>query len=75
MADRIRRRMRYFCTHGQPWGPWHCPSPPYGPIWGWGRWQEPSVDEEKDFLDEYIAMLKEGIERAEEYRKELEASK
>jgi hypothetical protein len=42
-------------------------------MWGWGRWQEPSVDEEKEFLDEYIAMLKEELETAEEYRKELEA--
>lgn len=75
MANRIRRHMRYFWTHGQPWGPWHHPSPPYGPMWGWGRWQEPSLDEEKELLDEYIAMLKEELETAEEYRKELEKSK
>jgi len=57
-------------------GPWHHPmSPPYGgPLaggWGWGR---PTAEEEKEYLDVCIAMLKEELEAAEEYRKELEES-
>ena len=75
MANRFRRRMRYFWSHGHPWGPWHHPSPPYGPMFGWGGGWEPSIEEEKEFVDEYIEMLKEELSAAEEYRKELEGSK
>jgi|GEM_PF-6612365 len=54
-------------------GPWHHPMPPYGspPGWGWGRL---TPEEEKEYLDEYIEMLKEELAAAEEYRKELEGS-
>jgi len=54
-------------------GPYHHPMSPYGPppCWGWGR---PSPEEEKEYLDEYIEMLKEELTIAEEYRKELEES-
>ncbi len=41
---------------------------------GWGRWHEPSLEEEKEFVDEYIEMLKEELEVAEAYRKELRTS-
>jgi hypothetical protein len=58
-------------------GPWHHPLPPYGPPpgggWGWG-WERPTPEEEKEYLDEYIEMLKEELAAAEEYRKELEGS-
>lgn len=55
-------------------GAWHPPSPPYGPMFGWGRGREPSV-EEKEFVDDYIEMLKEELVAAEEYREDTEKSK
>ena len=39
--------------------------------WGWGR---PTPEEEKEYLDDYIEMLKEELAAAEEYRKELAGS-
>jgi hypothetical protein len=49
-------------------------APPYGPPPGWGWGRRPSAEEEKEYLDEYIEMLKEELSAAEEYRKELEES-
>jgi hypothetical protein len=46
---------------------------PYGPPPGWD-WGGPTLEEEKEYLDEYIEMLKEELAAAEEYRKELEGS-
>jgi len=74
MPTRRRRRLRLCWPHGyHMMGPWHPPMPPYGhePGWGWGR---PTLEEEKDYLDEHIEMLKEELAAAEEYRKELEES-
>lgn len=73
----IRRRLRLFCPYCHHMGPWQHPISPYGPPpgwsggWGWGR---PSREEEKEYLDEYIEMLKEELVAAEEYRKKLEES-
>jgi hypothetical protein len=47
------------------------PQPGGGPGWGWG-WGRLSPEEEKEYLDEYIEMLKEELDAAQEYRKELE---
>ena len=50
--------------------------PPYGPPPGWGGgwgWGRPTPEEEKEYLDEYIEMLKEELAAAEEYQKELES--
>jgi hypothetical protein len=57
-------------------GAWPHPMPPYGPPPGWGGWGwgRPTPEEEKDYLDDYIEMLKEELAAAEEYRKELEGS-
>lgn len=74
MPDRLRRHLRYFWPPGHSWGPWHHFAPPYGPMGGWGRWREPSIDEEKELLDGYIETLKEELEAAEAYRKELETA-
>jgi hypothetical protein len=69
----IRRRLRLFWPYGHHWGPCHHPMTPYGPPPGWG-WGRPTPEEEKEYLDEYIEMLKEELAAAEEYRKELEES-
>lgn len=75
MAIRRRRRLRLLWPQGYPTAPWHHPMPPYCPLpgWGWG-WERPSLEEEREYLDEYIESLKEELAAAEEYRKELEAS-
>jgi len=74
MPVQRRRRLRQFWPHGYHMGPWHHPmSPPYSPPHGWG-WQRPTGEEEKEYLDECIEMLKEELAAAEEYRKELEES-
>ncbi|MEJ2177198.1 MAG: DUF5320 domain-containing protein [Gammaproteobacteria bacterium] len=73
MPIQRRRRLRYFWPHGCHMGPWHHPMSPYGPPPGWG-WGRPTPEEEKEYLDEYIEMLKEELAAAEEYRKELEES-
>jgi len=72
MTDRFRRRLRYFWPHGHPWHPASSYGPAYGPMLGWGRRREPSVEEEKEFVDDYIEMLKEELAAAEEYRKDME---
>jgi RNA polymerase-interacting CarD/CdnL/TRCF family regulator len=48
----------------------------YGPPPGWGGWGwgRPTPEEEKEYLDDYIEMLKEELAAAEEYRKELAGS-
>lgn len=71
----IRRRLRLCWPYGHHCGPWHHPVTPYGPPpgWGWG-WGRPTPEEEREYLDEYIEMLKEELAAAEEYRKELEGS-
>lgn len=68
-----RRRFRFFSPYGHHGGPWHHPMTSYGPPPGWG-WGRPTLEEEKEYLDEYIEMLKEELSAAEEYRKELEGS-
>lgn len=75
MAERRRRRLRFFGAPGYHMGACHHPMHHYGPPpgWGWG-WRRPSREDEKDYLDEYIEMLKEELAAAEEYRKELEDS-
>ena len=73
MPIQRRRRLRLFWPHGYHMGPWHHPMPPYGPSPGWG-WGRPTPEEEKEYLDEYIEMLKEELATAEECRKELEGS-
>jgi hypothetical protein len=73
MSIQRRRRLRFFWPHGCHWGSWHHPMSPYGPPPGWG-WGRPTPEEEKEYLDEYIEMLKEELAAAEEYRKELEES-
>jgi len=42
--------------------------------WGRGRGREPFVEEKKEFVDDYIEMLKEELAATEEYRKDLEES-
>ena len=80
MPKPARRRLRLFWPYGHPWGPGHPPISPYGPP-GWGGglghgfgWGRPTKEDEKDYLDDYIEMLKEELAAAEEYRKELESS-
>jgi len=70
MADRFRRRLQYFWPHGYPWHPSSPYGPAYGPMFGWSRRREPSLEEEKEFVDDYIEMLKEELAVAEAYRKE-----
>lgn len=75
MPIRRRQRLRLFWPYGHPMGPWHHPMHPYGPPSGWGPgwgWGRPSAEEEKEYIDDYIEMLKEELAAAEEYRKELE---
>lgn len=71
MPIRRRRRLRMLWPHGCQMAPWHYPSPPFGPPPGWG-WGRPSLEEEKEYLDDYIEALKEELAAAEEYRKELD---
>ncbi|MFO7593391.1 MAG: hypothetical protein R6X15_05020 [Pseudomonadota bacterium] len=83
MPKPTRRRphlVRHYGHH--PCGPAHHPFPPYGygpPGWGggfgggWG-WARPTPEDEKDYLDDCIKMLKEELAAAEEYRKEREKS-
>ena len=59
MPIQRRRRSRLFCPHGYHMWSWHHHMPPYGPPPGWG-WGRPTSEEEKEYLDEYIEMLKEG---------------
>jgi hypothetical protein len=66
-----RRRQRLFwpyCQHwGHPhWGPWSVA--PFGPPW----WERPSADEEKEAISEHIDALKEELQAAEAYLKQLE---
>lgn len=78
--QRSRRRLRFFSP--PHWGPWHHPGP-FGPHFGWGSpwwgspWmgQRPSIEEEKEVHSDYIATLREELEDAEVYLKELEANK
>jgi hypothetical protein len=74
MPIQRRRRLRLFWPPGYHMGPWNHPIH-YGPPPGWSGcgWNRPTNEEEKEYLDEYIAMLKEEL-AAEEYRKELEGS-
>jgi hypothetical protein len=58
MPVQRRRRLRLFWPHSYPMGPWHHPAPPYSPPAGWG-WGRPTPEEETEYLDEYIEMLKE----------------
>lgn len=74
------RRLRFFSP--PHWG-WHHPFPPCGPHPGWGGpwwgspWmgRRPSVEDEKEALAEYIATLKDELQEAEAYLKELERAK
>ena len=75
MPIQRRLRLRLFWPLGYHMGPWHHPmhsGPPPG--WGGWGWNRPTKEEEKEYLDEYIEMLKEELSAAEEYRKELEGS-
>jgi hypothetical protein len=54
-------------------GPWQHPFAPYGPPPAWGP--RLSREEEKQALSDYVAALKEELQDAEEYLKELEAGK
>ena len=74
MAGRIRRRMRLFGPYGHG-GPWFQSAPPYGPGFGWGWHRRPTLEDEKEYVEEYIAMLKEELATAEEYLQELENEK
>lgn len=70
----IRRRLRLCWPYGYPMGPCHHPMPHYGPPPGWAGtrgWRRPTPEEEKEYLDDYIEMLKEELAAAEEYRKEV----
>ena len=71
MPIQRRRRLRMLWPYGHHMGPCHHPMSPYGPPPGWG-WGRPSLEEEKEYLDEYIEMLKEELAAAEEHRKELD---
>jgi hypothetical protein len=69
----VRRRLHYCWPH---WAGWHHPYAPYGPPPGWAPpwWgARPSLEEEKQALSDHIAALKEALQEAEEYLKELEA--
>lgn len=66
-----RRRMRLYCPYSHPWEALRHPMAPIGPPRGFG-WGRPTLEEEKEHLDEYIEMLKEELADAKEYRKELE---
>jgi hypothetical protein len=70
-ADTKKKAFATPLAQGCQMAPWHQPMPPYGPPPGWG-WGRPSLEDEKEYLDEYIEMLKEELAAAEEYRKELE---
>ena len=77
MPIRARRRL-HLCWPHHHLGPWHHPFAPYGPPSAWGPpwWgPRPSPEEEKQALADYIAALKEEIEDAEAYLKELEGTK
>ncbi len=76
MPVQRRRRMRLFWPPGYRIGPWHHPMAHYGPPPGWSGWcwGRPTPEEEKEYLDEYIEMLKEELATAEKYRKELEGT-
>ncbi|WP_303903677.1 DUF5320 domain-containing protein [Thiohalomonas denitrificans] len=76
MPIQRRRRLHSFWPPGYHMGPWHHPMPHYGPPPGWGGWGwgRPTPEEEKEYLDDHIEMLKEELAAAEEYRKELEGS-
>lgn len=54
-------------------GHYHHPHGP-GPWWGGRPWlfRRPSTEEEKQALDEYITELKEELQAAEEYRRDLD---
>ncbi len=58
---------------GARWGEHHHRHAPF-PFWGGGPWlfRRPSQEEEKQALDEYIGELKEELQAAEEYRREME---
>lgn len=64
-----RRLRRHFCWPGS--GIWHhgyapyCPLPP--PWWG----QRLSAKEEKESVEDYVDMLKEELQRAEEHLAEM----
>ena len=73
MPIQRRRRSRMFWPYGHHMGPCHHPMSSYGPPPGWG-WERPTLEEEKEYLDEHIEILKEELAAAEEYRKELEGS-
>lgn len=72
MPIRQRRRLRLFWPYCHHSGTWHYPPAPFGPPpwWGPGR----TAQAEKEMLSEYIEGLKEELEAAEEYLKELEQS-
>lgn len=68
-----RHHLRIFWPRHHHWGPWpHYPPPP--PFWGGWGWRQPTRDDEKADLDDYIEMLKDELAEAEAYRKELDAS-
>lgn len=77
MPMRARRRLQL--GWGHHFG-WHHPfgaCPTCGGPAGWSpRWAaRPSREEEKESLQDYIAALKEELQDAEEYLKELEEEK
>jgi len=72
MPIQRRRRLRMFWPYGHPMDPCQHHMPPYGHTSGWGWGRRPTHEEEKEYLDDYIEMLKEELASAEEYRKELE---
>jgi hypothetical protein len=76
MPIQRRRRLRLFWPYGHHWGALPHPMSHYGPPPGWGGWGwgRPTPEEEKEYLDDYIEMLKEELAAAEEYRKELAGS-
>jgi hypothetical protein len=68
IRERRRRRLFWPYCHFGPWG--HGPyGPPPPPPWWTQRW---SREDEREHLEEYIAMLKEEIEEAEHYLEEIE---
>lgn len=64
----MRRRRRVHL----PYCHWYHPFGHYAPPPWWSR--RPSKEEEKEEVKDHIEMLKEEIEAAEEYLKELEKS-
>lgn len=75
MPIRARRRLRLNRPYCQHWAHWHPGYGPYGPPPPPWSMRQPSVEEEKEDLLDYIEMLKEQLEAAEEHLKEIEQEK